>query len=228
MGKISIPRFKEDCVVSKGIEVQELLKIRKETVLYVQPCVSERGKLIADVELGKGSNVHFIDPEVMCSLLQIHRRRFAELKCSPSLGVAKVKWKGREISIFKNGKLKIQRVLNENEVLRIATSMSRLIWGATICEVCGLPALSCASGECEKCVVGGEEEVIDVDEFPNRDLLCQVSLDLEKAKKSRGRSGLHRARYLSLFFTMEASHKKEAILGLALLGKVQRIADRER
>ncbi|MFH1821596.1 MAG: hypothetical protein ABH852_04050, partial [Methanobacteriota archaeon] len=104
VNQILVPKFRDDCLLSRGIEVKDLPGIRKETVLYVQPCASERGKLMADIELTKEQDAQFLDPKTLCSLLDIHRRRFAEMRCSEKLGVAKLKWGGREISIFKSGK----------------------------------------------------------------------------------------------------------------------------
>lgn len=218
--QILIPKFREECLLSRGVEVLDLLKVRKETVMYVQPCASERGKLMADIELTKEPTDMFIDPETLCSLLEVHRRRFAELKCSPSLGVAKLKWKGREISIFKNGKLKIQRALDRHEILRIANSVSRLIWGAAVCEVCKQPTLNCAAGKCGKCALGGQVAV-QVDSLPNGELLHQVRANLEKARKSPDESenSLRTAKYLALFFTIEAPSKEDAALGLILLAE---------
>ncbi len=219
-----IPKFREECLLSRGVEVRDLLKVRKETVMYIQPCASERGKLMADVELAKEPTGQFIDPETLCSLLEIHRRRFAELKCSPSLGVAKLKWKGREISIFKNGKLKIQRALDREEILRVANSISRLIWAAAICEVCKQPTLDCASGKCGKCAVR-EHVVVQVDALPNAELLHQARANLEKAQKFPGESEdcLRAAKYLSLFFTTETATKEDAALGLILLGEAGQV-----
>lgn len=222
--KISIPKFREECLLSRGVEVRDLLKVRKETVLYVQPCASERGKLMADIELTKEPATQFIDPETLCSLLEIHRRRFAELRCSPSLGVAKLKWKGREISVFKNGKLKIQRALNRDEILRVANSVSRLVWGAAICEVCGQPTLSCASGKCGKCALEGRAAV-QVDALPNAELLRQAYAELEKARKSpeEFENALRTAKYLALFLVTEAPTKEDAVVGLVLLGETGRV-----
>lgn len=220
--QISVPRFKDECLLSKGIEVQDLLKVRKETVMYVQPCASERGKLMADIELQRAKE-QFIDPQTLCSLLEIHRRRFAELKCSPNLGVAKLKWKGREISIFKNGKLKIQRALDRDEILRVANSVSRLVWGAAVCEVCGQPVLSCASGKCGKCT-SGEKVTLKVEEL-SAELLQQGYASLEKAQKSPDEfeKSMRTARYLALHHTIEAPSKEDAALGLILLGEAERV-----
>jgi len=227
-----IPKFRDECSLAKGVEVRDILKVRKEAVLYVQPCVSERGKLMADVELKREeAKAQLIDPATLCSLLEIHRRRFAELKCSPSLGVAKLKFKGREISIFKNGKLKIQRALNREEILRIANSVSRLVWGAVICDVCGGPTLNCASGKCGKCVAEEKALTVRLDELPNSEPLIEGYSNLRKADETSKLKGareefekaLQTAKYLGLFFMMEAPDKETAGLGLVLLGETERV-----
>jgi len=225
--QIIVPKFRDECSLAKGVEVKDLLKVRKEAVLYVQPCVSERGKLMADVELKRGEDrAQLIDPAALCSILEIHRRRFAELKCSPSLGVAKLKFKGREISIFKNGKLKIQRALDREEILRVANSISRLVWGAVVCDVCGEPTINCASGKCGKCIAEEKATSVQLEGLPNAALLIEGYSNLRKAVEE-GWSGeeferaLHTVRYLALFFTMEASSKDDAALGLVLLGEAE-------
>jgi len=219
---IPVPKFREECVLSRGMEVAELVKVRKETIVYVQPCASERGKLMADIELRKEGE-KLIDPETLCFLLELHRRRFAELKCSPGLGVAKLTWKGKEISVFKSCKLKIQRALDQAEILRVANSVSRLIWGAAICEVCGRPAVDCASGECGKCTHG--ERSVRIDELPNGDLLKKGYAALGRAREFPGEaeSSIKEAQYLGLFFVTEAAHKGDAVLGLVLLGEARKI-----
>lgn len=219
-GEIFVPRFRGECLLSRGTEVRDLLRLREETVLYVQPCTSERGKLMADIELRSG-DTECIDSKTLCALLEIHRRRFSELKCSRNLGVAKLMWKGREISIFKNGKIKIQRALNREEIIRVANSVARLIWGAELCEVCGQPALNCASGACGKCTQ--EERVsIELDELPNAELLQQSQINLQRARKAAPEESerlLNMARYQALFFAIEAPRKEDAVPGLVLLAE---------
>jgi len=223
MAEILIPAFREECLLSKGLEIKDLIKVRRETILYVQPCASERGKLMADVEL-RGGATEFINPDKLCSLLEIHRRRFAELKCSSSLGVAKLKWRGKEISIFKNGKLKIQRALDREEIMKIANSTARLIWGASQCELCGRPVLDCASRECGKCAFG-EGEPLLIEGIPNVQLLQQARASLERARAApqEAEKSLYTARYLALYFTVEAQRKEDAALGLVLLGEAERM-----
>lgn len=231
--QIIVPRFREDCSLTRGVEVRDLLKVRKEAVLYVQPCVSERGRLMADVELKREeAKDQLIEPSALCSMLEIHRRRFAELRCSPSLGVAKFKLKGREISVFRNGKLKIQRALDKDEILRVANSISRLVWGAVICDVCGEPTINCASGKCGKCA-SGEKAAVRLEGVPNAALLAEGYANLSKADETSKLHGakeeferaLNAAKYLALFFTIEAPDREIASLGLTLLGEAQRLGE---
>lgn len=219
--EISVPSFVDGCIVSKGVEIHELLNVRKDAILYVQPCASERGKLMADIELSKDIDKDFFDTKTLCWLLEIHRRRFSELKCSPSLGVAKVKWKGREMSVFRNGKLKIQRAPSREEIVRIANTTSRMVWGAVFCEVCGKPTLECASGECGKCRSG--EHRIKAGEVPNVDLLLQARDGLKAANESPGDlvKLSQKARSLALHFVEETPDKKVAVAGLALLAETR-------
>ena len=219
-----VPKFKDDCLLSRGIEIKDLLGVRKETVLYVQPCATERGKLMADIELTKDPDSLFMDPKTLCSLLEVHRRRFAEMKCSEKLGVAKLKWGGRDISIFRNGKLKIQQATDRDEILRIANSVSRLIWGSAICGVCGQPTINCASGTCGKCA--SEDKVaVQLGELPNSELLQQGYASLENLQDSTPEDSevkLRKARYLALHFTIDAPNRADAALGLVLLGEAER------
>ncbi len=222
MGEVAIPKFLDACIISNGLEVSELMGLRKDAIMYVQPCASERGKLMADIEFSKNLDAQFFDTNVLCSLLETHRRRFAELKCSPSLGVAKVKWKGREMSIFKNGKLKIQRAPTREEIAKIANSTARLIWGAVFCEVCGKPALACASGACGKCRTG--EHKANVDEMPSGDLLKQALDAFESARKNpeEAEKNFQKAKYFALHFVEETPEKKNAAAGLALISEVEK------
>ncbi len=221
MDEVAIPEFVGACIVSKGLEISGILGLKKDAIMYVQPCASERGKLMADIEFSKNLDAEFFDTKVLCSLLETHRRRFAELKCSPSLGVAKVKWKGREMSIFKNGKLKIQRAPTREEIVRIANSTARLIWGAVFCEVCGKPALVCASGGCRKCKTG--ETKANLKEIPGGDLLRHALDSFEAARSSPQDAGKNhqKAKYFALHFVEETPDKKTAAAGLALISEVE-------
>jgi len=111
--------------------------------------------------------------------------------------------------------------MDREEIIKVANSMSRLIWAAAICEVCGRPAIECASGECGKCSAG-DRISFQIDELPNSELLQQARANLEKSKNPSAMDPLgelRKARYLALHFTMDALSKEEAVLGLALLGE---------
>ncbi len=228
--KVTVPKFKDECSLTRGVEVSDLLKVKKEAVLYVQPCVSEKGRLMADIDLKREEKEQLIDPATLCSLLEVHRRRFSDLKCSPDLGVAKLKWKGREISIIKSGKLKIQRALDRDEILRVANSLARLVWGAAICDVCGQPTIKCASGECGKCALDKKTDV-KLDEIPDSAPLVEgysslrsaIELSEQGAPEDDIEKALRNAKYLALFFTMEVPGKEDAALGLVLLGEAERV-----
>jgi hypothetical protein len=103
----------------------------------------------------------------------------------------------------------------------VANSVARLIWGAELCEVCGQPALNCASGACGKCTQ--EERVsIELDELPNAELLQQSQINLQRARKAAPEESerlLNMARYQALFFAIEAPRKEDAVPGLVLLAE---------
>ena len=146
-------KFRKECCLAKGVEFKDILKSREDTIVYVNPCVSERGKVMADIDLRRDSNKEeLFDPGTLCSLLKAAEKNFTKLRCSPDLGVAKIEWNGYDISIVRSGKLKIMRAPSEEDIIKIASKLSSLIWGATICDFCGRPAAECASGACGKCL----------------------------------------------------------------------------
>jgi hypothetical protein len=102
--------------------------------------------------------------------------------------------------------------------------MSRLVWGAILCEVCGKPALSCASGECEKCREG--ETSTKLKEVSGGELLQRALDFMRMAKKNPEEMERYsqRAKYFALYFVEEAPDKESAIAGLALLAEAERIA----
>lgn len=223
--RLMVPKFRDDCLVTKGIDVKDLVGVRKEALLFVQPCTSERGKLMADIELTRETDSRFLDPEKLCSLLRIHRHRFSDLRCSENLGVAKLRWGGRDISIFRNGKIKIQQARDREEILRVANAVSRLIWAAAVCSVCGEPVINCASGECGKCLLP-EQTTVEVSGIAGSELLQQGHAALEGLEGLTSldyESRLQRARFLALHFAIETPRKEDAVLGLLLLAKAKKM-----
>ena len=116
--------------------------------------------------------------------------------------------------MFRNGKIKIQRCLDREDILRTAAKVSRLVWGAAICEVCKRPAIECASGRCGKCVVG--KKTLDVEEIPAGELL-------EHAFGLASSGNKKRASYFAFHFTIETPKKEDARVGLAALDEFLRV-----
>ncbi|MFN4133449.1 MAG: hypothetical protein ACK4GQ_03670 [Candidatus Hadarchaeales archaeon] len=216
MKEAVVPRHLPECIVAKGIEIHELAKVKKETILYIQPCASERGRLMADIELAPDVE-RFFDQRALCRLLDVHRRRFSYLRCSENLGVAKFTLKGREVSVFRNGKLKIQRGLSREDLMKTASGVTRLVWPAVICPVCERAAVFCANGSCGKCVNG--EEKIKIDEIEGAEILLQSLELLAKAggEPAEGEQMLQRARFFALQFIVESRGKKDAAVGMKIL-----------
>ena len=78
------------------------------------------------------------------------------------LGIARIKWKGKGLSLFTSGSIKISTALSENDIKQMLHDITRLAWGTMICSVCGRPAIHCASGTCSKCLIphsDGSKEV---------------------------------------------------------------------
>ncbi len=205
--ELVIPRYVDGCVLRKGLEIGELLKIRKQALLYVHPCASERGKLMADVELSEDLEKDFFDGDTLCKILESAALGFSQFKCSSNLGVAKFVWKGREISVFRNGKLKIQRCVDRSDILRTANRVSRLVWAAAFCDVCKRPALECAADRCGKCSKG--KQAVRVERLPAGELLAHA-MKLQDRK---------RAAYFVFRFIVESPTKEDAVVGISLLGE---------
>jgi hypothetical protein len=162
---------------------------------------------MADVELSEDLERDFFEGNVLCRVLELAALGFSSFKCSPKLGVAKFMWKGREISVFRNGKLKIQRCLDRNDVLRVANRVARLVWAAAKCGVCGRPAIECAAGRCGRCV--RKQQSTDLAALPAGELL-EHSMVLEDKR---------RAAYYVLRFIVETPTRESATVGLSLLAR---------
>lgn len=205
VAELTIRTYHDNCALSRGLELADLLRLEEQRLVYVQPCVAERGKLMADIELTDDLDSKFFDSSALCSVLEAAAPGFSALRCSPRLGVAKFTWKGREISVFRNGKLKVQRCLDRADVERVAARVIRLVWPAVLCPVCGQAALACASGRCGRCATG--ETPRQASELPAGELL-EHALGLE----DRGR-----AAYFALRFIIETPEKRDAAAGIAVL-----------
>jgi hypothetical protein len=67
---------------------------------------------------------------------------------------------------------------------------------------------------------------VQIEELPNAELLQQGYANMEKARglpPEESEGPLRKARYLALYFTMEAPNKEDAVPGLILLGEAKRV-----
>ncbi|MEM3517362.1 MAG: hypothetical protein QW647_06205, partial [Candidatus Bathyarchaeia archaeon] len=156
--------FKEECSLSKGLKKERIVSFGETEIAYIQPCASEKGKVTADIVMSKEEK-EFFNFEVLCLILDLYKIMFAEERCSQALGTAIIKWRGRDIIIFKNGRINIKRALNKEEIEKILDSLIRLLLGSIICENCKKPLIDCAFGKCKKCMNIKEELKINEEAF---------------------------------------------------------------
>ncbi|KXB04531.1 hypothetical protein AKJ35_00695 [candidate division MSBL1 archaeon SCGC-AAA833F18] len=156
---ILTPQHHEDCVLRKSIQFKNLVKTERGEVVSVRPCASEKGKIMAEIELPTRKDELFLDSQLLCRLLRAYKRRFTKMKCSSKLGVGRVMWKARRTYIYKHGKFDVRFALSQDDALKTMDSIGRLILGSIFCKKCGQPAIECALGQCEECVSNNLQSV---------------------------------------------------------------------
>jgi len=149
---MELPRLRGDCLVSRGMELPELLSLGRFLLRDSRPCAT--GETIWEMEPAEPLQLDF---PTLCALFELSRPLSTEPRYSATLGVVRCWWGKGRVTLFRNGKIRIQGHLDREEALRIAGPVYRLAWGAFPCGVCGGPSLRCASGECGACVEGWEE-----------------------------------------------------------------------
>ncbi|MFX1598548.1 MAG: hypothetical protein ACFFC5_05745 [Promethearchaeota archaeon] len=243
--KIRYLNLERDCVLVKGIS-KRLEEIREDEIAFIEPCAAEVGKLTAKISLSNeraGKQEPFFDKGVLCDLLEIYKGRFAEFECSEMLGIARIKWRGKDLSIFTSGSIKISAALSENDIMQMLSDITRLVWGTIICSVCGKPAIDCASGACRKCLLprrDGSEE-IQVNSMFSGIFLKNALNSMDEALKEleiiwarllcilmkQEKSDISfrvadkktlRASQLGLEYILRVPNSEDALLGFAVLG----------
>jgi ArsR family metal-binding transcriptional regulator len=147
-------------ILAEGVEIgaKGTVLISEEGITYIHPCISEAGKLAAESRLTAGPEGEvdlkygFLDPFMLCYVLDMYRDFFDDVKCSPRLGTAKMEYDGKIILVFQNGKIKIRQARDREDVLNTLRLTARVMWGSIICSCCGNAGIDCASGGCEECV----------------------------------------------------------------------------
>lgn len=149
---ILTPKHHEMCVLRESIQFKDMMETEQGEMVSVRPCASEKGKIMAEIELPARKDGLFLDSQLLCRLLEAYRRRFTKMKCSSKLGVARVMWKARRTYVYKHGKFDVRFALSQDDALKTMDSIGRLILGSIFCEKCGQPAIVCALGQCGECV----------------------------------------------------------------------------
>ena len=106
------PKFIDHCILKMQVKTESDLNVSEEKGLaYIQPCAAEVGKVMLESDITKllrTTHREIIDFDILCDILNTYKIRFSEMQCSLTLGVGRVKWRGKTISIFKKGKIKIR------------------------------------------------------------------------------------------------------------------------
>jgi len=149
-------------------------KQKKETFI-VTPCISEAGLVVVETYLFYDfhSYVDFLD---MPLLYQFLAAMMSSLRFSERLGIASFVWENHEILISSSGKVTVRNALHRKDAEDTLKKISRLSWGACICQECGLTTIEssflnrgCYSLEGPPrfgnfCEDAGKESVFDVGE----------------------------------------------------------------
>ncbi len=179
---LCMPEFSENkakiqSLLKEGIKIGIMMPTSSEKVTLIRPCTTESGKVTATARLilttsGKELKYGFFDTFTLCGLLKNYPS-FDDIKCSEKMGIARIGIDGKSILLFGNGKIKVRKARDKEDVLASIDLISKIMWGAIICPDCGCDAIDCASGGCQKCSdplksVLNALPVIDSDKTPTR------------------------------------------------------------
>ena len=150
---------KEDltkCVWLSPPDIPDLTEVRpvrtrvEETAL-IQPCITDSEMVMAEIYLApREVDYGYLDPG-FCEFLEIYPY-FESVRCSQSLGIARIEYEGKEILISQTGKVIVRQAKTEEDAFTCCNLVHRIISGAVICS-CLATALEAVSGmyscECE-------------------------------------------------------------------------------
>ena len=120
-------------------------RTRVQLTALIQPCITDSGMVMAEIYLApREVDYGYIDPG-FCEFLT--HSNFESVKCSQSLGIARIEYEGKEILISQTGKLVVRQAKTEEDAFACCDLMRRIISGAVICS-CLSTALEAVSGMC--------------------------------------------------------------------------------
>jgi len=181
---LSMPKFSENKakiqnILNDGIKIGIRMPTHSEKVTLIRPCTTENGKVTATAQLilptnDKELKYGFFDPFALCDVLNNYRS-FDDIKCSEKMGIARIDYDGKSILVFGNGKIKVRKARDKEDVLASINLISKIMWGTIICPDCGCNVIDCASGGCQKCSDPGKSilntlPVIDSDKTLRREV----------------------------------------------------------
>ncbi|KXB06345.1 hypothetical protein AKJ53_00560 [candidate division MSBL1 archaeon SCGC-AAA382F02] len=235
--RLIIPSIEEDCILSKGLETEELEETSDE-IVEISPCASERGKVMAEVDLSQKEGKPLLDSNVLCFLLEAYKDHFAEMKCSSRLGIGRVMWKAYRIYMYQKGKFKIRFAHNREDAIKMLNSIERIILSSIICKKCEKPAIECILNKCESCASNNSPQIIKLENFFNGPFLVRGIEAIEEAireglqinhkslleKESwpseingKIKRRLHEAVEYSMNFCLETSENENLKIGIVLI-----------
>lgn len=106
------------------------VRTRVENNAIFQPCITDADMVMAEFYLAtKETEYGYLDPG-FCEYVLLY---FEKAKCSQSLGIGRIEWKGKEILISQTGKILIRQAVNKEDAVEACQLVSRLVSGAVIC-----------------------------------------------------------------------------------------------
>ncbi|KXA95821.1 hypothetical protein AKJ65_00465 [candidate division MSBL1 archaeon SCGC-AAA259E19] len=178
------PSLDEDCTLFEGSKIEGLRKVSGEDIVEVSPCASERGKLMAEIDLSEAREDQFLEMSTLGLLLDSYKEHFTEMKFGSKLGVARIMWKAHRIYVYQTGKFKIRFAHSREDAIRTLNSLLGLIQGSIFCKKCGNPTIDCILGKCDVCTESASPQVISIEDYFNGPLLLRGYESLKEVLKN--------------------------------------------
>ena len=129
-------------------------RTRVEGTALIQPCITDSEMVMAEIYLApREVDYGYLDPG-FCEFLDVYPY-FESVKCSQSLGIARIEYEGKEILISQTGKVIVRQAKTEEDAFTCCDLVRRIVSGAVICS-CLATALEAVSGMCScECEIEG-------------------------------------------------------------------------
>jgi ArsR family metal-binding transcriptional regulator len=161
-----------------GLNEVRPARTRVEETAFIQPCITDSGMVMAEIYLApREVDYGYLDPG-FCEFLYTYSN-FKSVKCSQSLGIARIEYEGKEILISQTGKVVVRQAKTEEDAFAVCDLVRRIVSGAVICS-CLATALEAVSGMCTcECEIEGpskrEKELYTSFEEYERSVLAAFS-----------------------------------------------------